>query len=518
MPWKIPTGSMCPPNAVTCKNVSTTWWALLVIGLAMRCVALNQPLIDAHLIRQCQTAAATQSLHDTPGFALSAEIPWIGDLQGRYILELPLYNYLVLGAHLLIPSLDASGKITSILLWAASFFLLQGIWRRLLSHDETFWANLLFVISPLGVFYSQAIMPEMLVQLLAFGFLLAAIQYSENPTATGWLVVAATGLLGLLVKLPEVSHLYLILAVLIFRLEGWRGMFRPRYLLAAAITAGAVKLWGNYTNSVNGTYLPEWTSERVLAGFIGPLASRLTIRPWAMIVLYNAAFIAAGPAVLAMLHGLRTLVRRHRCDLLALWLISLVPFYLIWFGNGGTAQSYYNLPSLAPLCALFGIGMSAFWKWEGIVSWRKTAATTIAIALMLCTTPVLFYLFKQDREIFAASNWIRDHTQPDDLTLIKMNHRWDMVDYYYNPVPAYYSHRHTFIVTRFTPEEIRKTALDRSRYAVVTLSQPARQGVSGAVNRFRGVTEMQPESFLWLTSAGFAPFKEGNGFIVYKKP
>lgn len=500
------------------SRATPVFFLLLIIGIVLRCVALNQPLVDGGLLRQTQTAASTRSILNETGFPLSSTIPWLGDLDARFVLELPLYNYLTIGLWHLIGHLDVAGKLTNILLWAASFFLLQFIWRRLLDHDEIFWANLLFVISPLGVFYSQAFMPEMLVQFLAFGLLLATIRYSEYPTLWRWLVVTATGLLGLLVKLPEVSHLYFILAILIFRLEGWRGMFRPRYLAGAAVTAVCLRFWSNYTDSVNATYLSEWTSKYVLPGFLGTLASRFTVKPWAMIVLYTGAFIAAGPAVLAMGYGLWIFVRRHQCNALALWLLSIIIFYLVWFGNGGTAQSYYNLPALGPLCALFGIGTRTFLQWKSIACWRKTATATIAISLVLCAAPVLQYLFKQDHRILAAAVWMRDNTEPDDLILVRTNHRWDMVDYYYNPVPAYYSHRHTFIVTRLTPEEIRQTALDRSRYAVVTLPQPASQGVSGAVNRFRGVTELKLEPDSWLTSAGFAPFTEGDGFVVYKKP
>src|SRR2546428_10163432 len=161
-----------------------SFWLFLFVGIALRCVAINQPLVDAHLLRQCITAAATESLIDEHGFNLSSSIPWVGDIDERYVQELPLYNYLVIRVHRVIGNLDMSGKIVSILLWAAAFFCLQFIWRRLLDREQTFWANLLFVIAPLSVFYGQAFMPEMLVQLLAFAFILLAIRYDEAPTVS----------------------------------------------------------------------------------------------------------------------------------------------------------------------------------------------------------------------------------------------------------------------------------------------------------------------------------------------
>src|SRR5712691_3437097 len=98
------------------------FWAFLIVGIALRCVAINQPLVDAHLLRQCQTAAATDSLIDQHGFNLSSGIPWLGDINERYVQELPLYNYLAMGVHRVIGNLDISGKMVSILLWVAAFF------------------------------------------------------------------------------------------------------------------------------------------------------------------------------------------------------------------------------------------------------------------------------------------------------------------------------------------------------------------------------------------------------------
>ena len=318
-------------------------------------------------------------------------------------------------------------------------------------------------------------------------------------------------------KLPEVSHLYFILAVMIFRAEGWRALFRPRYLIAGIITAAALKGWGNYADSVNAALLPEWSSKYTLPGFIGTFASRFTIRPWAMIVLYVGAFIVTGPAALAAASGLWIFVRQRRSGILGLWLVSIALFYLVWFGNGGTAQSYYNLPALGPLCALFGIGVSAFLSWKKLAFWPRAGAFAVWATLLLCVAPVLRYLFKQDRQILAAAVWTRDHTLPDDLILFRANHRWDMVDYYYNPVFAYYADRRTFVRTRLTPEPYLRAGLERASYAVVTLPPVPIVGLMAKVNHFRGSTGLQQESLDWLEGAGFRLLASEDGFAVFKR-
>ena len=498
-------------------KLDRSFWLFLLVGIALRCVAINQPLVDAHLLRQCQTAAATESLINQPGLNLSSSIPWSGDIDNRYLQELPLYNYLVIGVYRVIGNLDESGKVTSILLWAVSFLCLQFIWGRLLDREQTNWANLLFVVAPLGVFFGQAFMPEMLVQLLAFSFVLLAISYYEAPTLTRWILCVAIGLTGTLVKLPEIAHLYVILVVLVFSREGRKALVRPRYLIAAALTIVALKVWGNYADTVNVGALAFGSSqEKLLHTYIGTWDSRFHFLPWAMVGLYLTAFIASGPSALIISYGLWIFLRTQREKILGLWLLSLLAFYLLWFGFTAAHQSYYNLPALAPLCALFGIGMRELLSSQYFIRWRLAATIGGALLVILPAIPIWQYLFRQDRQIFAAAWWVRVNTQPGDPILFRPNHRPDMIDYPFNPVMTYYGKRPTFVWTRYTPEAYRKAALERAKYAVVTLPAPATSRVLRLVNRFRHF-HPTPEPTDWLETSGFRIVVQRSDFLVYAR-
>jgi hypothetical protein len=492
-------------------------WALLLIGIGLRCLALTQPIVDNGILRQAQTAAFTQSLFQTPGFSLSARIPWIGDIDARYILELPIYNYLVITVHWITGNLDLSGKITSIFLWVASFVCLQFIWRRILDSPQAFWANLLFVLAPLGVFYGQAFMPETLVQLLAFSFVLLMLRYDESPTLLRWLICAAAGLIGLVVKLPETGHLYFILAFLLFRREGWKALVRPRYLIAAVLTVTVLKGWSSYIDTINTSPLSFGSSKENLRVFIGTLESRFQLRSWIMVLLYLGAFVVPGPLAIVTGYGLLVFLRKYRRQILGLWLLSLAVFYLFWFGNTAAGQNYYNLPALAPLCALFGIGANAALGWSKIVRWRFAASVVTASVMVISAVPALIYLFKQDRPILEAARWARAHTGSNETILFRPNHRWDMIDYPFNAVLAYYSDRPTFVWTRNTPDQYRQAALQRASYAIVTLPQPPSGGILGVVNRFRHAYDRQPESVDWLESAGFEKVATEETFVAYRR-
>jgi 4-amino-4-deoxy-L-arabinose transferase-like glycosyltransferase len=492
-------------------------WLFLLVGVAMRCVAINQPLVDAHLIRQCQTAAATKSLIETPGFHLSARAPWMGDLDAPYILELPIYNYLVMGVNHVTGRLDLSGKVTSILLWALSLVCLQFIWRRVLDSQQTLWANLLFVLAPISLFYGQAFMPEMLVQALAFAFVLLVLRYNEDRSLFRWGLCVGVGLTGLLVKLPEIGHLYLILVFLIIRGEGWKALARPRYLVAAVLTILALKGWSHYVDSVNATYFPEFTSSEVARYLVGPLASRLQFKPWAFACLYVGAFIVPGPPLLATVYGLYLSVRKHRNQFLGVWLVSVAVAYILWFGTGPTAQSYYNLLALAPLCALFGIGMQKILAMKWIRAWPRAAMVSAVLLVALPAIPVWKYLFKQDRQILAASRWAAENTLKTDIILFRINHRPDMASYSYNTVPTYYSERLAFIWTKGIPEVVAQSALDHASYAIVTIPPPPVTDALAIVNRFRAKQPPMPESMEWLEKGGFRMLVMEKGFVVYRR-
>src|SRR4029077_15495308 len=107
-------------------------------------------------------------------------------------------------------------------------------------------------------------------------------------------------------------------------------------------------------------------------------------------------FIASGPAALIIGYGLLIFLRRQREKILGFWLLSLVVFYLLWFGFAATNQSYYNLPALAPLCALFGIGMRELFSSQYFIRWGRAATIWAPLLVILHTIPVCPCLFSTD--------------------------------------------------------------------------------------------------------------------------
>jgi hypothetical protein len=492
-----------------------------VLGIVLRLLALHQPLVDAHTFRQCQTADATRSLITEPGWHLSSSVSWKGDSQARLLQELPVYNYLAAMVHAVTGRLDQSGKLVSVALWALSFCLLQGLWRRLVPPRAAFWGNLLFVLAPLEVFFGQAFMPEMLIQVLAFGFLWASFRYVEQPTWSRWLVCALAGLLGLVVKFPETAHWYLVLAFLLFQKERWRCLWRPRYVIAALVTIAAVKGWSLWVARVNQAGFPDWMPQTALASFLGTFGARFRPGHFTMIAKYQGLFIFSPVGLGLAALGLWELIRRRTAPSLC-WLGALAVFHLVWAGPASSGQSYYNLPAVGPGCMLFGLGMV---RWlDGVKPcWGEGAPRWAAAIVLVLLLPALaagsLYQFQPDRVTYESALWVRDHTGPNDLILFKCNHRLDGVNYPHNCTFPYYAQRRAWVYTQEMPETERERAVTTSQWAVVTRPPTAPSTLEKWRRRFRySGAELAPDNMNWLTNqAGFALFYQGASFTVYRK-
>ena len=93
------------------------------------------------------------------------------------------------------------------------------------------------------------------------------------------------------------------------------------------------------------------------------------------------------------------------------------------------SNCHHNLPALAPLCALFGIGMTSILEWQKLLRWRRTVAVAATLLVVLPAIPICQHLFKQDRQILAAALWTKENTQPGDVILFRPTHRWDMIEH-----------------------------------------------------------------------------------------
>ncbi|MEO8204861.1 MAG: glycosyltransferase family 39 protein [Chthoniobacterales bacterium] len=495
------------------KNHRNHFIAFLVIGILMRLAAINQPLIDAHSERQCYTAACSRSLSEQSGWPISFMPNWCGDQVVHLALEFPVYNYLTIFLTHVTGNLDVSGKLLSILFWALSFFVIQGIWRKLLSERETFWANFLFVFSPLSVFFGQVFMMEMLVQFLACTMILTLLRYRESGRLLDYCLFVLVGILGMLIKPPIIAHLFLVALFVFWQRDKWHLLFRWRYWIGGILTLTIMFLWSRYLTGVNVDY--GWTPDTILAYHLRTLADRINPINYLRIGGYLSVFVTSLPGMLIVFIGIFLFRRRSNSGFVWCWLFSIVVYYLVLGFGPATGHSYYSLPALPLMCLFFGAGFAHVldFRSKGERIWKPLLIAAIAISLVGGS----LYLFRQDRVIYESAIWMRDNSAPKDNVIFVPGHDRGFINFPHEAIFAYYSNRKIWLFTYKLSEKDRQHALETAEWVVVTTPPGQLSALEKLRLAWRFETPAAAPKTTWLDNSAFAPYFTGKQFVVYKR-
>jgi hypothetical protein len=499
--------------------------SLLVFFAASALLFSNISLPISEGYRNAQTATLTAGMFENGTLRLDSVAPWRGDLDARLVQELPIFNLTALALHAALPflTLDSSGRLASLLFWVAAFLLLQPLWKSTLPPPAIFWANLLFLLCPMNLYLATAFMPETLLLLLTIAFLLLIWDYAHAPSLGKFIALAAISALGLLVKFPAFVHLAIVATLLLTDRQGWKFLFRPAHLLAAALLLAMVFSWGKYVEAVNKDHFASWSGMENLLGFIRPEASRLSPGYWLTLIAYNLSFITplaiAWLAIPGAISTFKTLKPNPASRFWLYNLIALLVFWTLW-GKAAPAQNYYNLPNLVLLSALFGLGC------QSTLDWLKTknlppilqnaTAATIAVLLALSGYAGQHYLSRPDTVTIAAAEWVKDNTQPADLIIYQPRHDPRVIDYEHQPLLSHLTGRRTWIWTRIVPEQEKQRALETSRYLIVTNPPATTSPLETLRQKFKGPPAPPPDSIALSSPLIFSEKIMNKNFVVYE--
>jgi 4-amino-4-deoxy-L-arabinose transferase-like glycosyltransferase len=499
---------------VKCRDMNRQAWLWLVVGIALRLILICQPPVeDNSWIRQTQTADAIQNWIAQGHPSWDTAVSWRGDTGARLAQELPLYNFIVYAATILGLPLSMAGRGVSILLWGACFIALQMIWKRWLTSDQSFWANLLFVFSPLSIAFGQAVMPEMMVLLLAVLFVLGCESYLDRPRLILWWGIVGLGTLGCLIKLPAFFHLYLIIAGILWLQSGWKGVLGWRVICGALFTGICLWAWSRKTETVNAAYFSDWSASANLRGFLGQWQDRLRPVYWVRLGFY-LLLLAGTPVVwgVILLRGKTVLKDLRQYTVLVLWAVGLIFFILLWGPRTCMGHAYYCLTFLVPLCALFGKACVLLRPKHAPGGW---AVGLIAGVVGGCL-PMAAYLMRPDETLRESTAWMRENIPAEDLVIIKANHSVYTREYPQLPGFSYLSGRRTWIWSPYLSDEERARALKTSRWLVETLPpsetswwESVRRQIKGHERPVEDISELKK-------TVGAELVTQGGGYRVFQ--
>jgi hypothetical protein len=204
------------------------------------------------------------------------------------------------------------------------------------------------------------------------------------------------------------------------------------------------------------------------------------------------------------------------------WLLAVVAFYLIWAGPVAWTQAYYNLPAVPILSALFALGICSALEWGRRRSGAWLQPRRLAPAFLLVLFPflaagILFEFHQDHRALYDGAIWLREHTRPEDLVLVKANHhsipvqsRSDIC------VVSYYAKRRLWALINALAGPERQHAVEASSWVLITLPPQHTSSVEHW-RRWLRKSPFVPEDVSWLGNVGFKRYYEGNGFVILHK-
>ena len=219
-------------------------WLSLLLGLAVRLVGLDEPLIDHQAWRQTETAAIARNFLEEGYDILHPRVDWRGTTEGYVEMNFPLYPFLVACVYgVLGYPAEWVGRLLAALFSTATAGVVYQLARRL--YADRIWvarlAAALFLFTPMSLFFGRAFMTETLMLFLSAGTLLAFLHWLERPGYRAFGVAAATAALCFAVKIPT-----LYLGFPLVGLAWWKwgaAMLRKPLLWVFLILSLAPSVW-----------------------------------------------------------------------------------------------------------------------------------------------------------------------------------------------------------------------------------------------------------------------------------
>ena len=203
-------------------------YIVLALGLALRLVNLQDPLIDKQAWRQTDTASIARNFYEEGHSLFYPRVDWRGTTPGYVETNFPLYPFVVA---LLYAAAEGSyewlGRLVAVLCSTAAAALLYWLGLRLgLGRLGALLAALLYLLFPMSIYYGRTFMPEALMILLSVGSLWAFARWIDSSRRWDFALAVLLAALCFLVKIPTL-YLGFPLVALAWLRWGWRFILKP---------------------------------------------------------------------------------------------------------------------------------------------------------------------------------------------------------------------------------------------------------------------------------------------------
>ena len=403
------------------------------------------PFLMGHEFRQTQTAINSYYIDQQDNFSLLYETPVMGKPWVSVLMEVPLYEWAVVGLSRLIhvPHYIAARSISlaCFYLMLPALYLLLG--RCQLAPAHRLVALALILVCPVYIFYSRAFLMDSMALMCCAWFLFGYVRMLDERRWYWFLLATLAGTGAALIKSATLA-IWLWLAAAYVAGQLWRDWRRRAGEVALAETVfwavagvivplGLLEMWIQLTDPLKASHASAWifTSRNLSAGNWGltDLGARFSPKVWRILAeRWHEAIMP--PGMLLALLGLGLLflppVRRPALALAGIffWAQVLFPYAYAY-------QDYYFYSCAVFLLAGFGYLLVGLLD-SRLPRWLVWLLFVVPFAAQIITYQQGYYPLQRVRSEggFPFTSAIRNHF-PKDCVIVVAGDDWAAIIPYY---------------------------------------------------------------------------------------
>lgn len=336
-----------------------TFLVLLFIVVAIRLVSINMPILEGTATRQIQTAMIAKNFYINGFNFFYPQVDFLGSGPGYLVLEFPLLNLIAAVFYVLCGGVhEWIGRMISISFFAGSVIFLFNFIKRLFEERTALVTIVIFSISPLGLIYSRAFMPDFEMMFFFIGSLYFMYLWSVGDKDRFFWLSAIFTMMAILSKI-QAFCICLPLLAMIWQRQRLSFLFKARswaYLLVVLIP---VLLWYMHARSVHQVYSQSHEYAFQISYWFSP---RLFISPKYLIKVFENGWMQMLTPVgfTLFLFGLFLRTNSQQGKILRAWLCGTVVYMVVFITH--MRDPYYNLLFL-PITSIFA-ARAVVWIWQ----------------------------------------------------------------------------------------------------------------------------------------------------------
>ena len=386
-------------------------WPIVLIGLILRLVNINAPVLGIHSWRQADTASIARNFLANNLNFWEPQVNWSGSTNGFVECEFPLYQYIVANLYKLFGINEVFARGVSVLFGILSLVFLFRLIKKVLNIQVAWWGTLFYSMLPISVFYSRTIQPESLMMFLGILSLERWYKFIESKDSRILLISWFSFTLAVLIKV--LPFFWIGIPILI---SAYQKSLILKYKLYVypLLTILICFFWYSYAyrlGQTTGLTFGLWGSDTDRYSWLILLEIRFYIDLFFRIIFRNFLLIGFLPILFSIsITGLRNVFVIGIFSVLLTGLINPSSFGI---------HEYYQLPLMIFISPLMGLGFVQLKSYF----FRKKLLIYSFLGLLFAASLVMLKVDYWDLEIpsrqpvWNTSELIKQNTKKSDLII-----------------------------------------------------------------------------------------------------